>query len=163
MNLKEILSGLDVEMASSAVMVDQVEKIEKWLGVKLGPQLREFILEFRYVAVPDTPILFVGIITEMGENNIMVNETRRMREMYDGLENYVFIENEAIEYVDAIVDGDDNVFWIDYSEESIIDAELKLFDYIYLRVKYGDWVFMTDEARAKVEMSEEDRLRYADA
>jgi len=131
--------------------------------MKLGPQLKEYILEYSCLCSDEMDDPFLSIVDELGEKNDMVTYTNLMRNRYRGTENYIMFEANAMDEVDAVVDGADNVFYIDARENAIVDAGLKLFDYMYLRLKYGEWVFMDDEERAEVEMSPKDRRRYAKA
>jgi len=163
MKLKEMLQGVEMESRSNTVAASQIPEVEKWLGMKLGPQLKEYILEYSCLYSEEMGDPFLSIVAELGEKNEMVTYTKLMRNRYRGTENYIMLELGALYEVDVVVDTEDNVFYIDGNDCSIIDAEMKLFDYIYLRLKYGDWLFMSDKERAEVEMSEEDRLRYADA
>ena len=144
MKLREMLQGLELFARTETVTEAQIPEVEEWLGMKLGPQLREYILEYSCLGSSEMDDYFLSIVATMGKKSDMVICTETLREDYCGMENYVMLERDAIEYVDTVVDGEDNVFWIDVRENGLVPANMKLFDYIVTRIKNGTKVFFED-------------------
>ena len=130
MDIKEFVDKNNLEKCKNLIKVEQLNNIEKEIKIKFGNELKEYVLEYGYLAYQH--IELYGINSKQGIDSDMVKQTLYLHKYFPMTVNCVAIENHGDGHY-FIVDSDDNVYHYNSEEDKIIDIQLKLFKYIMNR------------------------------
>lgn len=134
-NIKEFVDKYNVEKSKNLIDNNQINVIEKILKVKLGNELKNYILNYGYLAYKN--IELYGVNSKQGVNSDMIKQTIYLHKYFPKTCNYVAVENQGDgDYY--LVDSADNVYRYVSEQDRLVSANLKLFDYILYRFKQAD-------------------------
>lgn len=128
--LAAYIEELEVEYCEDRVEAEFVPKIEEMLSMTLGAFLVEYILQYGYLIYGSVELY--GITKRQGLDSDMIKQTNYLHKYFDKTRNFIAIENvgEGDYY---LVDSADNVFEYDSELDELIDAKMKLEDYLISR------------------------------
>lgn len=109
---------------------DDLSKYERFLNVKFGKQLREYLTTYGYLGYKH--IEFMGITGKQGLYSDMVRNTSTLHFLYPVTGKFTVFENLG-DGVYSLVDADDNMYYFPTESNKIIKINLKLFEYIAKR------------------------------
>ena len=137
-NLKEIISKYDIETLSVEKLIskDDIPLYENKVGVKFGPKLQEYLLEYGYIAYKY--MMLNGINNIQKTESDMIKSTKSVRKISDKLDNLIEIEDQG-DFDLYLVDSNDNMYR--YVPEANIFENLNkdLFQYIKERLEIVDY------------------------
>ncbi len=122
MELEKILENKNVDYLKNEQLIieSDILTVENELGVKLGKQIKEYLLKFGYLAYKH--VEFCGINKNMLLNSSMIKETKYIHEKDEIFEKYVVVM--SIDRHDFyLVDSKDRVFHL------IIETDIIKFEY----------------------------------
>ena len=120
----------EVEYCEDRVDAEFLHEVEKSLNIKLGTSLAEYILQYGYLIYGSVELY--GITKRQGLDSDMVKQTNYLHKHFDKTSNFIALEN-AGEGDYYLVDSADNVFEYDSELNELIDAKMKLEDYLISR------------------------------
>lgn len=127
MEYKEYFSKIEAEYSKNTIEEETLNSIEMELNLKFGPELREYILTYGYLAFQS--VEFYGINSIQGLDSDMVKQTIYLHKYFEKTNEYVALGNLG-EGKYALVSQDDLVFEYDTERDLLIGTEKKLFEYI---------------------------------
>ena len=120
----------EIEYTENRITETEISFYEKEMGVPMGPQLREYLLNYGYIA-----FLFVelyGINSIQKENSDMVKQTKFLHEQFPLTKDLIVLEDQGDgDYY--LVDHEDVVYRYIMGSETVSNQEIKLFEYITKR------------------------------
>lgn len=123
------------DVISTKNLVDKLacKEIERDLQVKLGQQLKKYILTYGFLSYKFIELF--GVNSKQGLNSDMIKNTKYLHEKYPSTCSFVVIENAGDgDYI--LVDSNDNTYeFIPTLHKELKNLNQKLFDYIYIRFK----------------------------
>lgn len=108
-----------------------IPNIEKKLKTSIGIQLSEFLLSCGELECGD--ICFFGVSTRENSRSKMINQTITLRRKYPKIDGYIVFEDRGDGNY-TIVDSADNVSFFVPTDNVIVNASLKLYEYIESRL-----------------------------
>ena len=130
MDLNEFICKNNVDFAAYLIKEADLRLVEKELGVKFGPQLSAYLLDYGYLGFES--VEFYGMNARQGMNSDVVKQTLYLHKYYAKTSPYVAIENYGEgDYI--LVDSDDNVLRFISEENTLKKVGKKLFEYILIR------------------------------
>lgn len=135
MNIKEFIYINNVEKCKNLINMEQLKKIESKIGINFGSELKEYILEYGYLAYKYIELYGINSIQQLDSD--MVKKTLYLHEYFTTTINYIAIENQGDGNY-YILDSNDKVYKYISEQDKIIDTKLKLFEYIMNRFKEAD-------------------------
>lgn len=126
--LEKFISNNQVLFTKNLVSQEIVEEIENIISVKIGYQLKEYIIKYGFLSFKHVELY--GINSKQGVNSDMIKTTLMLHEQYVNTKSMIALENRGDgEYI--LVDENDNTYEIDTSIDSNIRPLNKdLFNYI---------------------------------
>lgn len=126
--LEKFISNNQVLFTKNLVSQEIVEEIENIISVKIGYQLKEYIIKYGFLSFKHVELY--GINSKQGVNSDMIKTTLMLHEQYVNTKSMIALENRGDgEYI--LVDKNDNTYEIDTSIDSNIRPLNKdLFNYI---------------------------------
>lgn len=131
MELKDYLPLQKLEFSRRRIREGSIPFYENHLNMKFGPQLRDYLLNFGYLAYRNVELL--GINKDQNVESDMVVTTKNLRKLCPDLSQLVVIENQGDgDYY--LVNEEDRVwrFLLNYAELS--DTGMDLNDYVISRM-----------------------------
>ena len=130
MKLDEIVNKYDVDYTKNLIVESQIGEIESALEVKIGVDLKEYILKYGYLGYEY--VEFYGIYSIMLLKSDMVTQTQYLHKYFAKTISYIALENLGEgEY--AVVDSNDRVYVYISELDQIKDLNKSVFDYINSR------------------------------
>jgi len=130
MDINEFICKNDVDFAAHLIKKTDLPLVEDELGVKIGPQLSEYLLDYGYLGFES--VEFYGMNARQGMKSDMVTQTLYLHKYYATTTSFVAIENYGEgDYI--LVDSEDNVYRFVSEENTLTKVGRKLFDYILTR------------------------------
>lgn len=130
MNLNEFVCKHDVDFAAHLISRNDVSLAEETLGIKFGPQLEEYLLDYGYLGFESTE--FYGMNSRQGLESDLIVQTKYLHKYYSSTMQYIALENNGEgDYI--LLDTDDNVYQFVSEEGSLKPLCTKLVDYILKR------------------------------
>lgn len=129
--LTDFLKNNDVISTKNLIDERAFKGIEKELQVKLGKQLKRYILTYGFLSYEYIELF--GINSKQGLNSDMIKNTKYLHEKYPCTCPFVAIENAGDgDYI--LVDNNDNIYeFVPTLNNELKELNQKLFDYIYFR------------------------------
>lgn len=135
MKLSEIINGRDIDVSPAPIQPSDIGMAEALLGVKVGPQLKEYLTEYGYIGYGFVEMY--GINSKMGPRSSMIKRTVTLHEHSQKTKKLIAVEDQGDgDYY--LVDSDDNVFRYLESRDELTDTQMKLFEYIAQRLRLAD-------------------------
>lgn len=127
MNINEFIRQHDVDYTTYLIEKTELQQVENVLGVKVGPQLSEYLLHYGYLGFES--VEFYGMNSRQGMKSDMVTQTLYLHKYYAATTSYVAVGNFGEgDYI--LVDSEDNVLRFISEENTLANVGKKLFDYI---------------------------------
>lgn len=126
------IEDFEIDKALNLPSSKDIDKAEKEIGIKFGPQLKEYLS--KYGMITYKYLEFYGVTTK-GSN--MVRTTINHHNIDPATKDYIafeFIGNGDL----AVVDGDDNIYYYNHENSKITSENVKLFDYLLKRFEEAD-------------------------
>ena len=130
MDINKFICKNDVDFAAHLIKKADLELAENELGVKFGPQLTEYLLDYGYLGFES--VEFYGMNSRQGLKSDMITQTHYLHKYYAATGPYIAFENYG-EGDYMLVDSNDNVFRFISEVNKLIKTDKKLFDYILTR------------------------------
>ena len=127
MDYKEYFTQIKAEYTKNLIDEEVCNAIETELKFKFGPELREYILNYGYLAFGS--IEYYGINSKQGAESDMVKQTKYLHQYFEKTSGFIALGN-IIEGKYALISADDSVFEYDTELDLLVNTEKKLFDYI---------------------------------
>ena len=110
--------------------MENINEAQNYLGITFGSELKEYILEYGYLAYEYAELYGINSIQLMESD--MIKETKRLHELFQKTANLIIIENQGDgDYY--LVDSNDNVYEYISDIDELTDVKMSLFDYILNR------------------------------
>lgn len=135
MGLEELVNGRDVDFTKHTIASSQIAQMENLLGVKIGSELREYILKYGYLGYED--IELYGINSRQYDKSDMITQTTYLHKYFYKIEDYIGLENLG-DGTYIVVDAQDNVYRYDSESDELNSLGIRLFDYITKRFMAGE-------------------------
>ena len=133
MEYKEYFSKIEAEYTKKTIDEETLNSIEMELNLKFGPELREYILTYGYLAFQS--VEFYGINSIQGLDSDMVKQTIYLHKYFEKTNEYVALGNLG-EGKYALVSQDDLVFEYDTERDLLNNSKKGLFNYIMDRFDF---------------------------
>ena len=91
MKLDEIVNKYDVDYTKNLIVESQIGEIESALEVKIGVDLKEYILKYGYLGYEY--VEFYGIYSNMLLKSDMVTQTQYLHKYFAKTISYIALEN----------------------------------------------------------------------
>ncbi|MCD7822654.1 MAG: SMI1/KNR4 family protein [Oscillospiraceae bacterium] len=130
MDIKEFVHNKDVDFTKNLIGKSDIRAVEKELGVKIGSQLEEYLLEYGYLGFESVELY--GVNSRQKLKSDMVTQTLYLHKYFRKTKPYIAIESFGDgDY--RLVDPDDNVYRYISDGDDLTSTGKKLFDYILER------------------------------
>ena len=130
MDIFDFVCKHDVDFAAQLPNTDLIDKVELAIGVKIGNQLKQYLLEYGYLGFES--IEFYGVNSKQGLSSDLVKQTIYLHKYYSNTKDYIALENCG-EGDYAMVDSFDNVYIYQTEDNKLKITNKSLFDYILSR------------------------------
>jgi len=130
MVFEEFINSKDVDYTKSLIDLDAIKDIELLIGVPLGKELIHYILKYGYLGYKH--IELYGVNSSQFLDSDMLSQTLYLHKYFPKTAKYIALENLGDGNY-AVVSSDDVVYEYSSEEDSLVDTEMKLFDYIFNR------------------------------
>lgn len=130
--LNSFISEKQCEFSSYLPNISLISEMENLIGVKVGPQLKEYLLNYGYLAKND--IEFNGLVANLGMDSDICRSTISLHNHFKETNNMIKLENAGDgDYY--LVDCEDNIYRFCPSARIFEKTNMKLFEYILNRLK----------------------------
>ena len=130
MNIKQFVLNNAVDYSNALINEDFLQKVESTIGIKMGQELKEYLLQYGYLGYEF--IEFYGVNSRQNLKSDMVTQTLYLHKYFPQTQAYVAIENQG-EGDYYLVDSQDIVYEIISEKNTLNNTKLKLFDFILSR------------------------------
>lgn len=129
-DLDKFIKEKGVEFTKNLINMENINEAQNYLGITFGSELKEYILEYGYLAYEYAELYGINSIQLMESD--MIRETKRLHELFPKTANLIIIENQGDgDYY--LVDSNDNVYEYISDIDELTDVKMSLFDYILNR------------------------------
>ena len=122
----------EVEYSTSLIKEKDIPDIEKRIGIKIGPCLKEYLIKYGYLIF--SSIELYGITGHQGLDSDMIKQTEYLHKYYPKTIDLIAWENQG-EGDYYLVNKKDHVFEYDSELDEMKDVGIGLEDYILQRFK----------------------------
>ena len=130
MDIFDFVCKHDVDFAAYLPSKGLVNQIENTIGVKIGDQLKQYLLEYGYLGFES--IEFYGANEKQGLSSDIVKQTIYLHNYYSITNDYIAFENCGVgDY--ALVDSFDRVYIYQTEDNKLTITNKTLFKYILSR------------------------------
>ena len=119
-----------VDYSNALINEDFLQKVESTIGIKMGQELKEYLLQYGYLGYEF--IEFYGVNSRQNLKSDMVTQTLYLHKYFPQTQAYVAIENQG-EGDYYLVDSQDIVYEFISEKNTLNNTKLKLFDFILSR------------------------------
>lgn len=127
MNLQEFIDKRDVECSKKLIKTDDIPQLEDKTGICFGKELRQYILQYGYMAYKHIELYGVNSIQMMDSD--MIRQTVHLHKYFPKTKGYAALESLGDgDY--AVVDPNDDIYEYCSDEDSLQKTGMKLFGYI---------------------------------
>lgn len=130
MNIKQFVLSNAVDYSNALINEDFLQKVESTIGIKMGQELKEYLLQYGYLGYEF--IEFYGVNSRQNLKSDMVTQTLYLHKYFPQTQSYVAIENQG-EGDYYLVDSQDIVYEFISEKNTLNNTRLKLFDFILSR------------------------------
>ena len=130
MNIKQFVLNNAVDYSNALINEDFLQKVESTIGIKMGQELKEYLLQYGYLGYEF--IEFYGVNSRQNLKSDMVTQTLYLHKYFPQTQAYVAIENQG-EGDYYLVDSQDIVYEFISEKNTLNNTKLKLFDFILSR------------------------------
>ena len=130
MILESFISANNVLHTTRLIDEEQLQKVEEFIGLSFGPQLKEYILKYGYLSYKHSELY--GINSNQNLDSDLVKQTLYLHNYFHITRGFIALENQG-EGDYYIVDEDDNVYEYDTEIKELNKTNMKVFDYILQR------------------------------
>lgn len=130
MNIKQFVLSNAVDYSNALINEDFLQKVESTIGIKMGQELKEYLLQYGYLGYEF--IEFYGVNSRQNLKSDMVTQTLYLHKYFPQTQSYVAIENQG-EGDYYLVDSQDIVYEFISENNTLNNTRLKLFDFILSR------------------------------
>ena len=117
----------DVDFSTKRVSDSELETILKQYGLKMGPQLRTYVLN--YVSLGCRNVEFYGVNAIQKEKSDMFVQTEYLHKYFDLTKNFIAFESKGEgDYV--LIDEKDEMWLFDSEEKKLTKLNKILYEYI---------------------------------
>ncbi len=133
--LESYLKIIDFDSSRNLVTEDFIKNIESKCGVKIGIQLRKYLLKYGYLGYRF--LEFYGVNSKQGLESDLVKQTLYLHKYFEITKPYYSFANEGDgEYI--LINSDDKVFSFDSDFKKILSKNILLEDFIIESFKQVD-------------------------
>lgn len=130
MNLAEFVRNNDVDYSFERISENNLFEIEKAIGMSLGSQLKQYILEYGYLGYKHIELF--GVNNRQGVNSDMLNKTQRLHKNFEKTMSLTAIEDQSDgDYY--LVDSNDMIYRFVAANNELCAQNICLFEYILQR------------------------------
>lgn len=130
MNLAEFVRNNDVDYSFNRISENNLFEIEKTIGMSLGSQLKQYILEYGYLGYKHIELF--GVNNHQGINSDMLNKTQRLHKNFEKTMGLIAIEDQGDgDYY--LVDSNDMIYRFVVANNELCSQNIYLFEYILQR------------------------------
>ena len=130
MEWKEFESTYEVEFSANCISETDLEWHENELDVRLGSQMREYVLHYGYLSFRFAELYGVNSIQR--EKSDMIKKTRFLHEQFPITKGLIALEDQGDGEL-YLVSNEDKVYRFFIGDDVVEDRNLKLFEYIVER------------------------------
>lgn len=117
--------------SNSLISINEVKKVESIIGMKVGQQLKEYMVNYGYLIYEGIELYGITARQEVEDSDI-VKQTLYLHKYFPSTKGYIAIENQGDgDYY--LVDSRDTVYEFISEEGKLKSTGLKLFNYITQR------------------------------
>lgn len=122
----------DTHLSYSIYRIEKKEipTVEKILGIKVGKELKEYILDYGYISYEF--IRFFGIKKKQMKQSDMILKTKWLHNNFSKTKNLIAFEEQKNGDL-YLIDSNDKVFCFIADDDTLIPLDICLFDYIIKR------------------------------
>ena len=132
MDYKEFVKQNDVDCTKNLINEQELDELEKNVGLKFGSQLKDYILSYGYLGF--LAVEFYGINSKQKEKSDLITQTLYLHKYFDKTKQYIAFENIG-EGRYILVDECDNMYSYSSEQDSIRSLGVDLGEYILGRLK----------------------------
>jgi len=132
MDYKEFVKQNDVDCTKNLINEQELDELEKNVGLKFGSQLKDYILSYGYLGF--LAVEFYGINSKQKEKSDLITQTLYLHKYFDKTKQYIAFENIG-EGRYILVDENDNMYSYSSEQDSIQSLGVDLGEYILGRFK----------------------------
>lgn len=130
MTLVEFINNNDVDFSFNRISENNIFEIEKTIGVSLGSQLKQYILEYGYLGYKHIELF--GVNNFQGINSDMLNKTLRLHKISEKTIGMIAVEDQGDgDYY--LVDSNDMIYRFILDNNELLPQNIDLFSYILQR------------------------------
>jgi len=127
MDYKEFVKQNDVDCTKNLINEQELDELEKNVGLKFGSQLKDYILSYGYLGF--LAVEFYGINSKQKEKSDLITQTLYLHKYFDKTKQYIAFENIG-EGRYILVDENDNMYSYSSEQDSIQSLGVDLGEYI---------------------------------
>jgi len=117
----------DVDFSTKRVSDSELETILKQYDLKMGPQLRTYVLNYGYLGCRN--VEFYGVNAIQKEKSDMFVQTEYLHKYFDLTKNFIAFESKGEgDYV--LIDEKDEMWLFDSEEKKLTKLNKNLYEYI---------------------------------
>jgi len=117
----------DVDFSAKRVSDSELGTILKQYDLKMGPQLRTYVLDYGYLGCKN--VEFYGVNAIQKEKSDMFVQTEYLHKYFDLTKNFIAFESEGEgDYV--LIDENDEMWLFNSEEKKLAKTNKVLFEYI---------------------------------
>lgn len=127
MELKEFINNNDVDYTKNVVDSSFIEEIEHIFDFKIGPQLKDYILNYGYLGYKHIELF--GINSEQKYKSDMIEVSNSIHHRFSQTSKFLAIGGDG-EVGYFLVDGNDQVYELNPVNGNIEPLNMSMYDYI---------------------------------
>ncbi|MCR5530097.1 MAG: SMI1/KNR4 family protein [Saccharofermentans sp.] len=131
-NLTDFVEANEVQTTTRLISEIQLVDVEKRIGIKFGPELKYYVLNFGYLSYKHAELY--GVNSNQFLESDLITQTEYLHKYFPVTSELIAIENQG-EGDYYMVDSDDNVYEYDSELQELTDWKIKLNEYILSRFK----------------------------
>lgn len=132
MDYKEFVKQNDVDCTKNLINEQELDELEKNVGLKFGSQLKDYILSYGYLGF--LAVEFYGINSKQKEKSDLITQTLYLHKYFDKTKQYIAFENIG-EGRYILVDENDNMYCYSSEQDTIQSLGVDLGKYILDRFR----------------------------
>lgn len=130
MDIRKFVIDNKLEFTHNTIEEKEIEPLQNTIGVTIGPELKDYILNYGYLAYKH--IELYGINSKQLLKSDLITQTLYLHKYFPKVSNFIALENYGDgKYI--VVSSQDDVFEYDSEKNLLKDTESKLSEYIINR------------------------------
>ncbi len=127
MELIDIIVGFDYDCSTNLIEREDLDKYEKIIGIKFGPMLKNYILNYGYIGLNN--IEFYGINNNQKEQSDLIIQTIYLHNTFNITKDYIAFENMG-EGLYILIDDRDMLYKFISETSELLALNINLYEHI---------------------------------